>query len=81
MGETEGKVNDPVIYDYAVRYCMGRSSYAFGDGLEIAEAHWDELAPSTRLDVIDAVKGWAASQFDAPRYPTIAAARHRGRTW
>jgi len=31
---------DMQTIEYAIRYCMGRSSYAFDDGLDLAERHW-----------------------------------------
>ena len=57
------------IYDWAIRYCLGRSSYAFEDGLSLANEHWDELAISTRGQVLDEVRRRDA---DLSRYPRIA---------
>lgn len=40
--------------EYAIRYCITRESYAFADGLDLAEQHWEHLSNATKRDVGDA---------------------------
>ena len=58
------------IYDYAIRYCMTRRTYAFTDGLHLAEQHWWEIARSTQRDVIDEIRN-TPQELDLTQYPTI----------
>lgn len=40
--------------EYAIRYCMTRNSYAFEDGLDLAQRYWNFLTTATRVDVMEA---------------------------
>lgn len=42
--------------EYAIRYCMTRDSYAFEDGLDLAQRHWGFLTTATRVDVMEACR-------------------------
>lgn len=59
--------------EYAIRYCIGRNTYAFNDGLNLAETNWAQLSNATRHDVIAAVNirplGLGGDNLD--RWPTI----------
>ena len=48
-------MNDLDVVEYAIRYCMTRRSYAFHDGLALAERYWSELTTATQRDVLEAV--------------------------
>ena len=50
MTQREYPVPDWVII-YAIRYGLGRSSYAFDDGLALADRYWWLLDDATRRDV------------------------------
>lgn len=63
---------EQMVYDYAVRYCLQRRSYAFDDGLVLADRHWPTLTPGTRRDVIDAITV-RPDPVELDRYPRIAA--------
>jgi hypothetical protein len=60
--------------EYAIRYCVGRNSYAFNDGLDLAEQHWAEISGATKRDVLSAIRHNEPS--DLVRWPTIRAARY-----
>lgn len=62
---------DALMADYAVRYCITRQSYAFADGLEIANTYWRSLADSTQRDVLEALND-PPYPIDMARYPAIA---------
>lgn len=68
-------MGDVETIEYAIRYCITRSSYAFDDGLRLAESHWDDLSHATQQDVICALRNrdriwWPAGATN----PKIAAA-------
>lgn len=67
-------VSDRDVLEYAIRYCMSRNSYAFEDGLDLAEGAWSQLSESTKRDVRYAVRHNALQ--DLARWPTIAATRN-----
>lgn len=65
------------VIEYAVRYCMSRASYAFVDGLDLAEAHWGELSRATRDDVKAATRVHGFPMNDArTRWPKIYTERY-----
>ena len=43
------------VVEYAIRYCMTRDSYAFYDGIALAERYWSDLTTATQRDVLEAV--------------------------
>jgi hypothetical protein len=65
---------DMQTIEYAIRYCVSRNSYAFEDGLNLAEHFWDVLSEATKRDVLYGVRHNEPS--DLTRWPTIAAARN-----
>jgi len=69
-------MDDEAMRDYAIRYCMGRKSYAYLDGFDMAEAYWSELSQATRDDVLTASRVHGFPTNDLDRWPTIAAIRY-----
>ena len=57
--------------EYAIRYCIGRQSYAFDDGMALANRHWLELSNATRSDVHEAIGKMTVSEVRR-RWPNIA---------
>jgi hypothetical protein len=75
------KVAEIDIAEYAIRYCMSRSTYAFCDGLDLAEHHWRQLSRATRDDVLTATRVHGFPMNDAPtRWPNIYRNRYPGPT-
>lgn len=66
----------PEIAEYAIRYCITRDSYAFEDGLDLAEAFWPLLSPSTRGDLMDAAIERGV-EFTNARHPRLLHWRNR----
>jgi len=64
---------DMSTIEYAIRYCMSRNSYAFQDGLHLAEQHWSVLSEATKRDVLAAVR--TAERASLGVWPTIQASR------
>ena len=65
------------VAEYAIRYCMTRQTYAFTDGLDLAEHHWRQLSRATRDDVLTATRVHGFPMNDAPsRWPNIWAVRY-----
>ena len=65
---------DMQTIEYAIRYCVSRNSYAFEDGLNLAERHWDVLSDATKRDVLYAVRHNMLA--DLARWPTIVNAQN-----
>jgi hypothetical protein len=63
---------DDATVEYAIRYCMGRPSYALEDGFALAETHWRKLSSATRDDVIARWRMTPMRPADHHRWPTIA---------
>jgi len=63
--------------EYAIRYCMSRRSYAYADGMDLAEYHWAHLSKATRDDVLTATRVHGFPSDDNERWPTIWAARFK----
>ena len=57
--------------EYAIRYCMSRHSYAFDDGLMLAEANWDSLSDATKRDVLMGIFNRPVN-VKSSRYPRLA---------
>lgn len=51
-----GPLSELTVATWAIRYCISRRTYAFNDGLALAEHHWRDLDDTTRRDVMDAIR-------------------------
>ena len=69
-GERYFCMTDVPTIEYAIRYCMTRQSYAFYDGLDLAERHWRTLDDATRSDVLG--RAGEMQLTDLAKWPTIA---------